>query len=590
MRVVWDLTGTSALPAGVTDIEVVTCENAGQADESCSKTACSVGAISPMPETEVPSCRPLEGTEMFEEPVLVRRDLPTGTPIRFELRGKAGQHLLHVGHAGPFVLGEGERRQVELRMYPVDTSSAVPGASVSRFLHTATRLPDGRVLIAGGFTEATAMAACPADVGADAQCFELVATDEALALDPTSGAVEPIRDAMLAPRAGHTATLLPDGRVLLAGGAARALLTMTPQGTNTTDGYELTLLPRRADGSDGAHDSFALFDAYLDGVDDNERAGDLGRGRFLGSAGGDTAGTLNQPRFLHAAAEVPGAPSRVLLVGGLGGPESAETWEVFDNQRTGGYGVYAGPDARLATARAMPSAVGVGERVWIFGGVNATSDDDLAAIWSAEGDDPNGAVTRANAITAFPSATTDGTESHPEYALLQPLVATVDSGARAVVAGWYGARCPPDGTTPSFAGTERCAEAGRSFTVADEDGLTTPTNLIARSFGAVATLGCFEPGRSERYVVMTGGIMNAAWRAQPAIDILTGTVDAIGAAERLSGVSASLTRPRLFHTTSGLPGLGFVTVGGITFSTALDQITFESTVEVTFLRRPDRDC
>lgn len=72
-----------------------------------------------------------------------------------------------------------------------------------RAAHTATLLPDGRVLLAGGFQE-------------DGQGHEL-AIDSAELYDPrtdTFTRTGPLNEA----RDGHTATLLPDGRVLLVGG------------------------------------------------------------------------------------------------------------------------------------------------------------------------------------------------------------------------------------------------------------------------------------------------------------------------------------------------------------------------------------
>jgi hypothetical protein len=72
-----------------------------------------------------------------------------------------------------------------------------------RASHTATLLPDGTVLLAGGFQE-------------DGRGRELsIASAEIY--DPTSGqfrATGSLREA----RNSHTATLLPDGTVLLAGG------------------------------------------------------------------------------------------------------------------------------------------------------------------------------------------------------------------------------------------------------------------------------------------------------------------------------------------------------------------------------------
>jgi uncharacterized protein (TIGR03437 family) len=67
--------------------------------------------------------------------------------------------------------------------------------------HTATLLPNGKVLIAGGFASLTA--------------FPFWATTELY--DPATGTFSP-GGSMNASRSGHTATLLPDGKVLLAGG------------------------------------------------------------------------------------------------------------------------------------------------------------------------------------------------------------------------------------------------------------------------------------------------------------------------------------------------------------------------------------
>ncbi len=70
-----------------------------------------------------------------------------------------------------------------------------------RAAHQATRLTDGRVLITGG---------CP-----DRGCPRF--TSSAELYDPVTGAFQAAAP-MRVPRASHTATLLPDGRVLVAGG------------------------------------------------------------------------------------------------------------------------------------------------------------------------------------------------------------------------------------------------------------------------------------------------------------------------------------------------------------------------------------
>ncbi|RLB65615.1 MAG: hypothetical protein DRI90_01520 [Deltaproteobacteria bacterium] len=73
--------------------------------------------------------------------------------------------------------------------------------SLVRRYHTATRLPGGKVLLAGGQT-------------GDEQSAALAS---ALLFDPTDETIAPAAN-LSGPRGGHTATLLPDGRVLVVGG------------------------------------------------------------------------------------------------------------------------------------------------------------------------------------------------------------------------------------------------------------------------------------------------------------------------------------------------------------------------------------
>ena len=76
-------------------------------------------------------------------------------------------------------------------------------------MQAATRLGDGRVLISGG------VGAIAVDAGVSAAVRPLEAYDPATRRWIIVGA-------LLETRAGHTATLLDDGRVLMVGGAATA--------------------------------------------------------------------------------------------------------------------------------------------------------------------------------------------------------------------------------------------------------------------------------------------------------------------------------------------------------------------------------
>jgi hypothetical protein len=86
--------------------------------------------------------------------------------------------------------------------------------TTARYLHTATALPNGKILIAGGF-------------GSDGNALS---TTEIF--DPSAATFAPGPN-MVSPHAQHTATLLHDGTVLLAGGSATT--DDTSAGTQTAE-------------------------------------------------------------------------------------------------------------------------------------------------------------------------------------------------------------------------------------------------------------------------------------------------------------------------------------------------------------------
>ena len=94
------------------------------------------------------------------------------------------------------------------------TFSTTGSMTAARQGHTATMLPDGTVLIAGG----------AANIGFRSQLAS------AEIYDPASGSFH-ATGSMSTPREGHSATLLRDGRVLIAGGS--------PNGTATTASVEV---------------------------------------------------------------------------------------------------------------------------------------------------------------------------------------------------------------------------------------------------------------------------------------------------------------------------------------------------------------
>jgi hypothetical protein len=107
----------------------------------------------------------------------------------------------HVLIAGGRTADQSALASAELYDPSTGTFSLVGQMSTPRARHTATLLADGRVLIAGGNSGPPG--------GDPAPSAELY--------DPTTGTFAPT-GSMSAARGGHTATLLPDGRVLVAGG------------------------------------------------------------------------------------------------------------------------------------------------------------------------------------------------------------------------------------------------------------------------------------------------------------------------------------------------------------------------------------
>jgi hypothetical protein len=181
----------------------------------------------------------------------------SGTPAGFEATGSLiaardghtatllpGGKVLVAGGIGKTSNGLGGAAIASAELYdPTSgTWTATDSMASARTGGTATLLPNGEVLVAGGSEESGG--------------FAFVPISEAELYDPTSGTWR-TTGSMTGTRDGHTATLLPDGKVLVAGGGgfltvlASAELydpasgTWTATGSMNTvhDGHTATLLP-----------------------------------------------------------------------------------------------------------------------------------------------------------------------------------------------------------------------------------------------------------------------------------------------------------------------------------------------------------
>ena len=173
---------------------------------------------------------------------------------------------------------------------------SAPDMSASRAAHTATAVPDGRVLIAGGFVEKGA--------ATGAEVYE-----------PDAGRFSPLPP-MNTTRHSHTATLLADGRVLIVGGYGERATTLANAEVfdPATNSFAPTgsLLAARADHIAVLLENGKVLIAgglgpgweFLKGAE----LYDPGTGRF------SPTGSMTVPRESHAAVRL--LDGRVLIAGG----------------------------------------------------------------------------------------------------------------------------------------------------------------------------------------------------------------------------------------------------------------------------------
>jgi hypothetical protein len=175
--------------------------------------------------------------------------------------------------------------------YPVSVTGPMVAA---RHGHTASLLPDGRVLIGGGRNSSGPLAS--------AELF-----------DPKTGTFR-ATGSMATPRTGHTASLLPDGRVLIAGGQdnsgplGSAELYDPKAGTFSTTGAMAT--PRTG------HTAIPLADGRVLIAGGQDNSGPLGSAELYDPKAGtfSTTGAMATPRTNDTATSL--ADGRVLVAGG----------------------------------------------------------------------------------------------------------------------------------------------------------------------------------------------------------------------------------------------------------------------------------
>ncbi len=154
----------------------------------------ALSAIGLVASTSAPALAQTSGTWALTGSMKTAREGQTATLL------PNGQVLVAGGLAGTTILASAE-------LYNPATGkwSATGSMNTARAGQTATLLPDGQVLVAGGFNEPV--------LGS----FNYLSSAELY--NPATGKWA-VTGSMTTSRLGHTATLLPDGQVLVAGGEA----------------------------------------------------------------------------------------------------------------------------------------------------------------------------------------------------------------------------------------------------------------------------------------------------------------------------------------------------------------------------------
>ena len=230
-----------------------------------------------------------------------------------------GKWLLAGGARG-LLLAQQAWATTEIFDLATDSSSLGPQLNAPRSLHTATELPNGTWLIAGGV-----------DQNNDPQ-----ATCEVY--DPVQDLFLPVAS-MATPRMGHTATLLPTGLVLVTGG--------------------IQAMPTTPTQLEPIHQTVASTELY-----------DPGSNTWIPGP------SLATPRAAHAAITRP--DGKVLLAGGISwDPVIILGWSPAVRRSTDLYDPFTNtivPGPQMANARSLTDPVDLGNGRWLLaGGINGIS-------------------------------------------------------------------------------------------------------------------------------------------------------------------------------------------------------------------------
>jgi hypothetical protein len=210
-----------------------------------------------------------------------------------------------------------------------------------RAKHAQVTLQNGNVLITGGFSSST---------------FPAAALDTAVLFDPTTNTIYSVSGKMQSARTGHTATLLPNGKVLLTGGQTD---NNNGDGTNTAELYDpttqsFTAISGTMTSSRGGHAAVLLNNGTVLIMGGYYNSSTAQRTAELFNPATNTftalSGLMASPRSEFTATLLPNGT--VLITGGESSKIGTNSAEVF-NPSTG---IFTAITATMTSVRVMHSA------------------------------------------------------------------------------------------------------------------------------------------------------------------------------------------------------------------------------------------
>lgn len=467
--------------------------------------------------------------------------IPVGDGYTVTVWGNDGDgNRLWRGVTAGISVSEGASSAVNVLMSRIGESGCTRAPlGEARGFHTVTELPDGRALIVGG-----ARSVVDASGTCGAGCATLEATGSIELYDPSTGTFAPLGQLNL-PRLWHTATLLEDGRVLIAGGAGQGrvggpgsfpLMPVTPVSQIEVidpSAGSVAIVGQDPGGARVFHSATRMLDGavLLSGGIPGQGDGDLSNalssttvcsGEVLTCGSGPT---MKRPRAGHATIRLDSGVA--VLFGGSVDLDTVDGMpgynpESLDQGRTAFSMLET---AAMSAARNLffaGNASYLTDRTLFAGGLTRTGDGTFALSTTQIGGQNRGAVyifdAAHNGLPALSTGTADPSARAP-MGLSAPVfmadVAKLPGFQRAVIAGGFGS-LDLTGSTLLNGFVER--------------------NLFEGDAPAVGTLGAGGQLREARGGARTIGLRNGVVLTMGGFDALSAGATPLGTTELFTDV------------------------------------------------------